>query len=297
MNTQFVRRAAAVLVLGVAGPALAGQPINERRDAAADGRVTIDNVSGSVTVIGWDTNAIEVTGTLGDGTKEFRFDVDGKRATIQVILPKRSRNIEETDLTVRVPKGSDLAIETVSAWIDVEGVEGEVDAAAVSGDVRVTGKPRSAHVKSVSGDAFVNATTTDMHVETVSGEIEAEGFTGEAEFATVSGDIIVRSPRVDAATITSVSGDVSFEAEAIGDGRFEFESHSGSIELTLPKDLSAELDLSTFSGDIEHGDFGSSSSRVKRFGPAEEAHFTVGDGAARMKVSTFSGDIDLIRAR
>ena len=58
MNTGM-KAAVTILLLGVAAlPAasLAGTPINESKPAKADGVVTIENMNGPVTVVGWNKN-------------------------------------------------------------------------------------------------------------------------------------------------------------------------------------------------------------------------------------------------
>ena len=80
---------------------------------SADGRVLISNLSGSVMVTGWDREEISVEGTLGRGTERLDFEVSGDRARIKVIIPRRARNVEGSDLEIKVPRGSRVEVETV----------------------------------------------------------------------------------------------------------------------------------------------------------------------------------------
>ena len=97
----------------------------------------------------------------------------------------------------------------------------------------------------------------------------------------------------------TVSGDVSFAGAILDAGRYEFNAHSGGIELALPPDIGAELSVSTFSGGIESdfpitlkaGEHGIGAAQAKRL------NFTLGHGSARIVAETFSGDITLQRRR
>ncbi len=116
--------AAVAALCTVASPAWAGTPINQRAAADPGGAVEISNVAGTVRVTGWDRNEVEVTGELGEGTERLDFAVVDKVTRVKVILPNRSNNVEDTDLVVRIPTASRLAVTTVSADIEVQDVTG-----------------------------------------------------------------------------------------------------------------------------------------------------------------------------
>jgi len=282
--------------LAVALPAaLAAEPIDETKPASPTGTVRIENVSGSVVVKGWSRDEIAVSGELGEGSEELQFRVTGDRATIKVVLPRRARNVEETDLIVQVPAASALDISTVSATIDVSGVTGDTEAESVSGDVKVEGDIAHLEATSVSGNLEIAATTATLDAETVSGTIEILGDAGEVEGSSVSGDIRVEGKRADSVSLETVSGTLEFEGH-IGKGPFDFESHSGSIELALGGEPDAEFEISTQTGSIR-SDFGEAPRPKRRYGPGEELDFTLGSGTAHVSISTISGSIRLVEMR
>ena len=51
-----------------------------------DGRVLVSNISGSVTVSGWDRPEVEVTGKLSDGVDRLLFEADGSDVIIEVMI-------------------------------------------------------------------------------------------------------------------------------------------------------------------------------------------------------------------
>ncbi|MDZ7686033.1 MAG: hypothetical protein U5O39_14290 [Gammaproteobacteria bacterium] len=68
-----------VLIAAFAGArsALAGERVDETREASPDGFVRITVVRGDLVVEGWERDRIQVEGELDDETEEFIFDVSG----------------------------------------------------------------------------------------------------------------------------------------------------------------------------------------------------------------------------
>jgi len=136
MNSKSKRhiRAAALLTALLAAALLAAPAIAEEvdlsGDAPAHGVVMIENIAGSIKVIGWDKESITVTGTLGKDVEELDFTT-GKKSRIKVVYPKKSKSIKTgADLEIHVPWGSSLEIECISASIDVSGMTGSVEASS-----------------------------------------------------------------------------------------------------------------------------------------------------------------------
>ncbi len=246
-----------VLMLLAAGTlTLAGEDIHEKVRASPNGKVEIDNLAGSVSITGWDRDEVEITGTLGKGTERLDVQEKGDRVIIEVVLPSgRNNRIESTELNIRVPRGSEVEVSTVSASIDVSDVDGALELDTVSGAVRVKGEPEEVEIGTVSGRITVEARLERGSFDTVSGNIEA---------------------RLD---LTSRS-------------RVDFDSVTGHIELTVPRGLDADFDISTFSGRIDC-DFGPKPRKTSRYVPGAELNFSTGSGGARVSASSFSGRVTI----
>lgn len=284
----------AALALAVTLGTASADDIDETKPFEDGGRVIIDNLAGSVRVEGWDRDEIRVVGELGRRVERVDFEVDRDRATIEVVIPRRARNVGGTDLEVWIPKGSELRVKTVSASIDVVDVDGELDLESVSGDIDVRAATSLLRAQSVSGDVDVDGEIDDVELESVSGDIVIHRARGEARANTVSGTVeIARGCESVEGYFQSVSGDVEFEGTIAEDGRYEFESHSGSVRVLLDADLDADVEVSTFSGSIRN-EVGPEPRRKGRYGPGEEVSFTLGDGGAEITISSFSGGISIL---
>lgn len=261
----------------------ADRPVNLTKPFASDGSVSIENVAGSIRVNGWEKNEIKVVGTLGEGVEDLGFTVAGNKATIEVKLKRGLKHHNgDADLQISVPRGVALSVETVSADIDVAAVERSVDVESVSGTITLTGRARDVKVESVSGNVTVKGALARVNAESVSGTVRLEGISGEIDAETVSGSIEVSGSEISNASCESVSGNISFTGGLSREGRYSFDSFSGSVTLQLPDDTDADVSMSTFSGRVVNELTGTKVS-------GKEASLTLGDGGADLEINTFSG--------
>ena len=248
----------AFVALAAVSVAEADRQISETREIAPDGTVSIELIAGTVRFIGWSRAEVEVTGTIGDDVDEVEIDASRRGVEIEVHLVEGRRHIRDghARLEIHVPVGSQIEAETVSADIEIEGIEGAVEIESVSGDVEINSPVREAEVATVSGTVRVTSSSP------------LEG----GSFETVSGKVVYEAP--------------------IYDGRFSFSAVSGDLILRLPSDSSVEFEMETFSGDIEN-DFGPRARKTSEYLPAKTLEFSMGSGDARVSVESFSGTIKL----
>jgi len=288
----FTALLAGLLVMTLAVPAaLADQEVKESGPAAADGIVMIENISGSIVVVGWDKAEISVEGTLTGDIKEIKFETGKKKSRIKVVYPKNQKNVKGgADLVINVPRASRLEVECISAPIEVSGVTGMVDASSISGDVTVTGECEGVEAESISGDVFVDGGAPEIEIGSISGKVKARGKTSEIDVQTINGSIDLDFDTFLNLNVESVAGDAAVKGDLDGEGSFSFDLHSGNLTLTVPAGVSADFEIETFSGEIDNG-FGQKSRKTSKYAPGRELEFTTGGGDARVRINTFSGDV------
>jgi DUF4097 and DUF4098 domain-containing protein YvlB len=247
-----------------------------------------------VAVTGWDRNEVEVRGELGDGTEKLEFSRTGQLTRVKVIMPKRSSHVEGTDLIVKVPAGSSIAVNTVSADLNVRDVRGAQRLQSVSGDIQTGVASEDLECKTVSGNVRVTGSgqrslTTVM---TVSGDAALERVAGEVNGNTVSGDLTVSMGETSRSRLRSTSGDLVVNGRLADDARLDFESMSGDVRVALAEPVSAEFDVSSFNGEISNC-FGPKPVRTDEYAPGTELRFRQGAGGARVRIKTFNGDVQL----
>ncbi|MEX0900058.1 MAG: DUF4097 family beta strand repeat-containing protein [Gammaproteobacteria bacterium] len=293
----FTLMAAALVALVIATPVSSATEFHQRQAAAAEGSIDISNVAGSVRVVGWDRNEIEVEGTLGGDVERVEFTVSGDRSEVRVHLPRRSGSIRDgdADLTINVPRGSRVSASTVSAGIHAEGLSGKPELKSVSGDVTVSGTFTAAEVQSVSGAVRVIGTGKDARIRAIaiSGDVLVSAMDGELKATSVSGTVKVTAAGIRRADLGSTSGGVVFDAPLVADGRYELGTVSGSVRFVVHGAAKARYELQALSGNIRNS-FGPKPQRVREYGPGMALEFEEGRDA-EVEMSAVSGTLRLDR--
>ena len=276
--------------------AVAAEEINRSLDAAADGKVSIENIAGSVDVRGWSRNQVEVTGELGDNVEEFIFERDGNDVYIKVKVPRRSSRGIASSLVVNIPEDSSLEVDTVSADIDVADVQGEQELESVSGDVTTTAFGADVELATVSGDIEVQGDneSTRSELVSVSGDVEADSLSGEIGVEVVNGDISIINGAFSRASLESVNGSIIYHNRLLDDGRLDIETINGTVDVDFGGDVSARFDIETFNGAIRNC-FGPEPVRTSKYTPGRELKFSEGDASGRVTIRTLNGSLHLCK--
>lgn len=180
------------------------------RPLAADGRVSLRNISGSVRVSVWDRNEVRVAAT--------------KRAPSQ-------KRLDEAEVDV-VATADSVSIRTVYTTNDYRYERGSRDNSA-SVDYSLT-VPRAARLDSI---------------ELVNGPLEVEGLAGEIRAACVNGALVARNLS-GPARLSTVNGRLDASFAQLSAGTVSLGSVNGLLTVTLPSDADASLRASTVHGTI-----------------------------------------------
>jgi DUF4097 and DUF4098 domain-containing protein YvlB len=256
----------------------------------AHGTVIVTCPDGDIVVTGGSANEIRVRARTESGA--IRFSSNGSRAILE---PAAGRRCDEGRYEVTVPAGARVSASSWSGSVTLRGIRGDVEVHSQSADVDVRDAGGRLDVESLSGDVTVAGVASDASVNTVSGDVSLSGARGDVEMESVSGDLTLRDIVAKQVRTHTTSGDVSFSGQVQGDGRYEFNTHSGDIRLLLPANVGAQLSVSTFNGTIDSdfpitlraGEHGIGAAQAKRL------NFTLGQGSARIIAETFSGEITL----
>lgn len=146
---------------------------------------------------------------------------------------------------------------------------------------------------SVTYEIIVPADTNLDSIDTVNGEIEIAGISGDVSVDTTNGDIHLTglSGSLEADTVNG-SIDATFERLG-GSQRVVAETVNGRVQLRLPADASARVDIGTVNGRIDADDFGL---EVERGFLGRDLDGEIGAGDARIKVSTVNGGVKIRRS-
>lgn len=259
------------------------------------GAVDLSLISGRIRVTGWDRQDVKISASIETGT--LKFDANSSRVTLTVEdndddnRRHRRNNVGEARYEVSVPRGARLILEAVSGDVTASGSQGEIEATSVSGDVDVTDGVRSVSAESVSGSVRVAQVNGNLRAETVSGNLRAQGVSGDVEASSVSGNVQLVNIQSRDVRSETVSGDIIYTGTIEPSGRYNFEAHSGTIRLNIPKGTGANFSVETFSGDLSTDFPVTLPPRRGRGHNESRVEFTIGDGRARVTAQTFSGRV------
>jgi hypothetical protein len=169
---------------------------------AANGSINIRNVSGNISITGYDGDAI-MASAFKTGRDREMVEVEDlsndNRLDLQARYPSNCNCNADIRFELRVPRSLSYnfdQVSTASGDINVSGIRGQVRVSTASGDVEVKDVAGEVNARSASGDV-------DVEISSLEG-------TGDMKFASASGDVHVRLPAsLDAdVRMSTVSGTV-----------------------------------------------------------------------------------------
>jgi hypothetical protein len=302
MNARTLARAAnaaiaASVMAGLMPGTVAAQQrsIDERLPAVADGHVRIQNMAGTVKIVGWQRDSVAVTGTVHDTPAE-RFTVQREDGVVQVgIWDTSVESVRPSHIEVRVPAGSTVWIRTGSASIYAGGVTGSLDAASVGGDIELRGSLVEAFVESMTGTLVLDVRTKSLRAKTVTGAVRLHGVIVDATVTSVSGNILIEGADIQRGSFESVNGELRLVGSIRSDATLGFVTHGGAIEFLLPAATDATFQVATYEGGFVNEfrvPVRTSVSKIK----GSEHGLSLGTGRAQVTVRTFRGRV-VLRSR
>jgi len=251
-----------------------------------NGSVTISANSGSITVVGWSRDQVQVR--TSSGLDNLRFEGSSSRMTLTA---RRG----EGSIEISVPVGVSVNASTHSGRVSVHGTRGSVVAHATDGSVDVDDAASRVDLSTFSGELSASNIDGQARVETISGGISLHDVRGSVDATTVSGDIDLIGVTSKSVRAKTTSGEVTFDGLVDPDGTYDLSTHSGDVRLRVQRDASAQLSVSTWSGSIDSQFPITLKPGEQRIGSLNAKRFTfeIGRGSARITADTFSGDITI----
>ena len=281
----------------------------EKTEALArDGKVSLGNISGDITVKTWDKAEVRIEALkVSEAPSEEKAKENAGLVTIEITRDANVLRIEtkyperkgfwksdsinvSVDYKLWIPAAASLDVQSVSGDVGLESMGGAVKVKVVSGSIDLVKAAAGADLTTVSGDLTVKDVTGNAFLKTVSGDVEADAIKGSIEAESVSGGIVLGGVSGAASVgAKTISGNVSYKGAVEAKGRYSLKSHSGDIMMTIPSDSAFSFDAETFSGVIDSGFKIEVSGKISN----REIRGTINGGGAEVRLATFSGSIDL----
>ncbi|MEU9062106.1 DUF4097 family beta strand repeat-containing protein [Streptomyces sp. NPDC048430] len=184
--------------------------------------------------------------------------------------PRRSAAV-----SLAVPAGATVEVGAIGAEAVVSGIQGRTELRGISGDSTLVG---------LSGG---------VRAETVSGSLEAQTVTGDLRFQSVSGDLTIVEGAGTSVRAESVTGHMVLDLDTSPKPTdIRLTSVSGEIAIRLPHPADAKVEANTASGTVSNA---FEDLRVGGQWGAKKITGTLGAGTGRLKATTVSGSIALLR--
>ena len=242
-------------------------PTEIRHTIGAGGKFSLHNVSGDIRVRGADTEEAVVIARSSHGRADsLPLAVRRGEGSLEIELSPKDpsffgfgrRGVGSIEFDVTLPRGARVDINAVSSDIEARGLVGDQEFRTVSGDMSLEQVAGRIDLTTVSGDI----------------SLQAEGSI-EPRLATTSGDIELTAPQVRGLQLRTVSGDAEVRAAFDPGSTHTVETVSGDASISAGSGLTV---------DVKRGiDLSGNGARQR----------VVGDGSARLRFRSLSGDIHL----
>lgn len=281
------------LLFSLPGFVLAGEAVDKSLKASADGKVEINNVRGTIKVVGWNKNKVHIKGELDDQAEELVFETQGQVTVIDIKMPRNTKHEGKgSDLVIKIPKNNRLDFSGVSTDISAESISGGVAIRSVSGEIKLSNTEEQLSVKSVSGDIVMKDTSGEAKLASVSGNISGNHESRELEAKTVSGNLNLELGEYDSLAAKSINGEIRVSGQMRDSGSTNLGTVNGDIRLVLNNTVNARARVKAGPGGKITNEL--SSDKVEEIFPNQQKLvMTLGDGSGDIKVGTINGSITL----
>jgi DUF4097 and DUF4098 domain-containing protein YvlB len=226
-----------------------------------------------------DISASQLSDKIG-----FEMEQVGDRIDVTAsILDLAAQPLElEADLQLTVPEETELQLKTETGLIYVEQVMGDMTLESVKGDV---------HLKEVSGYIIIRTTE---------GSLVCTQCAGKLDFKSISGGAQVLQPALNNVSIFTTSGNILFDGDFIRTGLYTMKSGKGLVEVRFSGADSFDLNAQTTMGTVDNraaAFLKPDSHGIKRLASKFTKGFfgTVGQGLAKVELSSYSGTIRILK--
>ncbi len=251
-------------------------------------RLEMNNFGGEIVVRTWNQNRVRVQAVH---SSRDRIEVSARGNAVRVHAARTRGMAHLVDYTLTVPTWMPVELSGISTHIVVDGVQADIRAETVEGNVTVTGGSGNVSLSSVEGTVVVSGTRGRLKVTAVDGNVWLTDVAADISVDAVDGDIVIRNAQSSAVDANTVDGTIYYVGTIRDGGRYRLATHDGALTVAIPEGTGATIGVASFSGDFE----ASFPVQLQSLPGRRRFSFTLGNGGARIELETFDGRIFLRR--
>lgn len=195
----------------------------------ADGRVSLENINGGVTITGWDRNEVQI-----DAVKSARDQQRLDEARIEV----------------------DVATDAIRIRTRYPEHHTNNNPASVHYELHVPRAARLDKIDLVNGSLDLQQVSGEVHANLINGGLRAKNLAGRSELSTVNGSLEADFNSLDNVhdvSLKSVNGSIALGLPPSPNADIEANTVSGGIRTEFPLEVSGHMMGKTVNGKLGNG--------------------------------------------
>jgi hypothetical protein len=293
---------AALLTAAAIAPQAKAEEVVKSYTVTGRANVRVDTNDGSVRVTTGDNKQVEFRVEYQGYELGKNLRVDSRQDADKVELTARitghwgfswGKNTRGLHIEVRMPRDSDLQVETGDGSVQADSINGAVNVHTGDGSVKANSLNGTIDLHTNDGSITVDTLKGDIRLRTGDGSIEARDLDGKVEADSGDGHIRIVG-RFDALSVKT--GDGSVDTRVLPGSKmassWSVRTGDGSVDIVLPADFQANIEATTGDGHISlgipvtvEGTFSKSEIRGKMNGGGQPLTIHTGDGSIRLSKS------------
>ena len=267
------------------------------------GRITLENFNGSVEIMGWEKDSVDIVGTKHASEeallRALKIDVASTPDTlaIRTIRPDSQRGGSGARFILRVPHRVVLdRIKSSNGSVRVEGVEGSIRLSSSNGSARAFRIKGPVEIATSNASIEVTDIAGSTILRTSNGSVRADGVRGAFEASTSNAGINARlaDPEPNSPIrLTTSNGGVELNLDQLRNNSVSVDTSNASITVRLPQNLGAQLRASTSHGNVTTDyDVSLRAGKISK----NSIEGTIGAGGPNITLDTSNGSIRVLKS-
>jgi DUF4097 and DUF4098 domain-containing protein YvlB len=233
-----------------------------------NGRIDLTGFNGSVEIIGWDNNSVEVTGIkyaseLSDLSRvQVEAVQEGSTVRIRATKPKEGSGWRcncGAQFTIHTPRRTELtSIRTSNGSIRVENIDGASTIGTSNGGIKLINLRGRIEAKTSNGGVTLQSIEGGATVTTSNGGVTVDDVRGSLRVTTSNGSIrgrLVDTTNSEPISLSTSNGGIDLRVDALRSNDITATTSNGSVTLRMPVSANARISAVTSTHESVTTDF------------------------------------------